>query len=76
MGALYNVGFQPMNRAFLPTGLHNIIPERFRKYIPTYDDTVAPYPFTFIDGTQTTMMSLGIKVFPDQIFSSQRYLFN
>jgi len=72
MGIYFNVGVIPTYHSILPTGIHNAFPDFIRKYLPVYDYTVAPFIFTPFDSGPNKLFPLGIKIFPDQIFTSKR----
>jgi len=72
MGLVFNLGISPAYHSILPAGFHNAFPDFIRKYLPTYDYSPAPFPFTPFDAGPNKRFPLGTKIFPDQIFTSKR----
>lgn len=76
MGIYTSLGFYPIDGYNCPTGIHNIIPEFLRPYIPTFKNTFSPF-FSFYDFSRPDLMPLGIKLFPDRyLISQKRKLYN
>jgi len=71
MGVIFSLGFYPIDGYILPKGLHNMFPEFLRPYIPTFKNTFSPL-FSYYDFSRPDIMPLGIKLFPDRFFISQK----
>lgn len=71
MGMYLHIGLIPCEGIVCPTGMHNIVPHKFRKYVPTYDNCLTPFLF-FYDHAAQTHFYLGYKAFPTQIFTSNQ----
>lgn len=72
MGQFFHIGFWPNQDSILPKGYHNMFPEEIRPYIPTYPMTVNPFLLTYYEWSFLTIYPLGMKAFPDHLFTSDK----
>lgn len=70
-GSFSLIGFEPFYERFLTTGLHNIIPEPLRKYVPTFDNTLNPIFTPLFGKDNPTKFPLGFKAAPLFLYQSQ-----
>jgi len=68
---MFSLGFYPIDGYICPKGVHNMIPEFLRPYIPTFKNTYSPL-YSFYDFSRPDLIPLGIKLFPDRYLISQK----